>query len=230
MSEEFFVAVREGKLDRVIRMLEFDVDLVHEKDERGVSPVLLACYHGHHEVAEALVARKVLLTIFEAVATGRLTQIIRLLAREPDLITAYSADGFQPLGLAAFFGQLEVADYLIRAGAPINAASKNEMKAMPLHSAVAGDHFQIVSLLLENGADPNVIQNHKLTPLHLAAYNGNVPMIQLLLFNGADLSVTDDEGRKPLDIAVDRGFTSAVQLLKAGVTKRFRKQQQQPKE
>src|SRR5439155_4037813 len=53
---------------------------------------------------------------------------------------AWAEDGFQPLGLASFFGHVDTARVLVEGGADVNSASRNDFKVMPLHSAcAAGD-------------------------------------------------------------------------------------------
>ena len=155
--EEFFTAVKEGRQEVVERLLRATPSLIHEK-ENGLSPILVAAYNHQPKLANFLTEKAVLLNIFEAAATGKMNHIIRILARDPQLVNDYSEDGYQPLGLACFFGHLETAQYLISAGARVNTSSENKMKAAPLHSATAGRHIKLVKLLIEQGADPNARQ------------------------------------------------------------------------
>ncbi len=219
----FLEAIQKGDVKKVQRFLEGDPDLAHETDEHGLSPILIAAYHHKPEAAEIIANHAALLDIFEASALGKTAHIIRILAREPQLVDAYSVDGFQPLGLAAFFGHKETADYLIGAGAPVNASSYNPLKVTPLHSAVAGNHLSVAELLMKCGADPNLRQSGGFTPLHAAAQNGNVDLLRMLLINGADLRIQNDEGKTALDMAKEAGHTDAVEYLKLEITKRFRK-------
>lgn len=221
MTAEFFTAIKNGNQDEVQRLLRVTPNLIREK-ENGVSPVLLAVYHGHPEVAELLAEKTVTLTIFEAAATGKRMQIARILAREPGLVNAYSEDGYQPLGLACFFGHQEAVEYLIKAGARVNSPSKNKMKVTPLHSATAGGHTAIVKLLLKHEADPNARENGGFMPLHAAAQNGDVASIRALLFEGADANAKTTEGKTALDYALESGKTEAMEVLKEGITKKFR--------
>lgn len=221
MSEEFFNAIRAGKREEVERLLLLDGSLIHTKNH-GLSPVLVAAYCLEAQLAEFLADKTVALSIFEAAATGRTTHLIRLLARNPELVNSFADDGFQPLGLACFFGHAEAAEYLIKAGAHLSTASNNELMVTPLQSAVAGGHLPIVKMLLKNGAQPNVRERNGFTPLHAAAQNGNVEAIQALILHGADQHVQANNGKRPVDLAEEQGHTRAAEILKREITKRFR--------
>ena len=222
MSTEFFDAIKQGDKEEVERRLNLDPGLIHIK-ENGLSPILVAAYHQKPEIASFLADKTVAINIFEAAATGKINNIIRLLARNPQLVNAWSEDGFQPLGLACFFGHLDSAEYLVKAGAPVNAQSRNGLKAAPIQSAAAGGHRKIVKMLLEHNADPNIREQGGYTPLHAAAQNGDEEMIRILLYGGADLTVKNNDGKTPLDLALEAGHEKASLLLGEGITKRFKK-------
>jgi ankyrin repeat protein len=225
MSLSFFDAIRQGNRYEVERQLIVDPSLVHVQ-ENGLSPILIAAYHGQRELASFLADKTVVLSIFEAAATGKINHVIRLLARDPELVNTYAEDGFQPLGLASFFGHFDTAEYLARAGALLNSPSRNELKATPLHSAAAGGHTRIVKMLLDLGADPNVREQGGFTPLHAAAQNGDVDTIRALLLGGADLTLKADDGKIAQDLAMEAGHELASALLGEGVTKRFKRREE----
>jgi uncharacterized protein len=221
MSEPFFHAIKQGEREEVERQLAADPSLIHAREE-GLSPILVAAYYGQREIASFLADKTVALTIFEAAATGKINNILRLLARDPQLVNAYAKDGFQALGLACYFGHLDVADYLIKAGAPVNAPSRNELSAAPIQSAAAAGHVKIVDLLLKNGADPNIREAGGYTPLHAAAQNGDTGVIRTLLYGGADLDIKSNDGKVPLDLALEASHKEAIKVLQEGITKRFK--------
>jgi ankyrin repeat protein len=220
MSKEFFDSIKQGNLEEVERRLLQDPVLIHAK-ENGLSPILVAAYHHEPAIASFLADKTVAITIFEAAATGKINNVIRLLAREPNLVNAFSDDGFQPLGLACFFGHYDVAEYLVKAGAGINSRTNNGLKAAPIQSAAAGRHRKIVKMLLENGADPNIREQGGYTSLHAAAENGDEETIRTLLFGGADLTLKSSDGKTALDLAIAAGHEKATLLLGEGITKRF---------
>jgi uncharacterized protein len=138
-----------------------------------------------------------------------------LLDASPELVNAVAGDGFQPLGLAAFFGQDEVVRLLLMRGAAVDSPSHNLMRVMPLHSAAANRHLEICRMLLENGAPVNATQADDFTPLHEAAQNGQLEMVRLLLDYGAEVNVRKTDSLTPLTLAVQYGHVEVVELLKA---------------
>ncbi|HSL43015.1 MAG TPA: ankyrin repeat domain-containing protein [Anaerolineales bacterium] len=221
MDINFIDAIKQGNREEVERQLTANPSLIHIK-ENGLSPIMIAAYHGQREIASFLADKTVAITIFEAAATGKINNILRMLARDPQLVNTYAEDGFQALGLASFFGYYDVVEYLLKAGAPVNSTSRNTLRAAPIQSAAAAGHERIVDLLLKHGADPNIREQGGYTPLHAAAQNGDEDMIRTLLYGGADLLAESDDGKTPLDLARESGHTEAANLLEEGITKRFK--------
>ena len=222
MSANFFKAIQGGDGETVKRMLNETPDLILAKSDQNLSALMTALYFHEFEIADFILDRMVALTVFEAAASGKLVHLISNLARKPELVNAYSEDGFQPLGLAAYFGRIEIVKYLLKAGAEVNSPSRNSLGVTPLQSAVAGRHLEITSLLLEAGASPNVCERGGYTPLHTAVMNGDMDIVRKLIFNGANVDAASEKDEKPLDMALESGHDEIANLLKAGITRRFR--------
>jgi ankyrin repeat protein len=132
---------------------------------------------------------------------GGLGRARELIQRDAELVNVHAPDGFQPLGLASFFGHWGIVELLLLNGADVNSPSDNEMRVMPLHSAVAHRHLEIARLLIAQGADVNAPQQSGFTPLQGAVRNGHIEMIELLLEHGADPDLQGAGGRTPGDEA-----------------------------
>ena len=160
-----------------------------------MSELLQAVYRGDQARADELLAADPKLDVFEAAAVGRVDRLRELLDEDPGLANAWAEDGFQPLGLASFFGHVEAARLLVERGAEVNSASRNDMKVMPLHSAAAtGDseaRYELAKLLLEHGADLNALQQDKFTPLMEADQLGDDRLRELLIQHGAETPPDD---------------------------------------
>ena len=69
-----------------------------------------------------------------------------------------------------------------------------------LHHACENQHNEIVKLLLDNGANPNIGDRpFHLTPLHWASEYEDEDMIRLLIYNGANPELKDIHGDKPIN-------------------------------
>ena len=207
-------AIKTGDVAEVRGIVQAQPRLVDERPQHAPSLPLLAVYHGHQAIAKLLVEQGARVSIFEAAAMGLLEDARALLDGDPELVNAYNGDGFQPLGLASFFGHPPVARLLLDRGAEVNSASRNAQRVMPLHSAVAAASPEIVSLLLSVGAEVNAVQQGGYTPLHEAAHKGHLEILEMLLQAGARPALATEDGSTPLDLATRAGNESAAQLLR----------------
>ncbi len=212
--QEVFEAIQENDVARLKELLAKEPSLAGAKDENGVSALMKARYHFRMEMVEALVAAKPELDIFEAAAMGKRERAKELVRAQPELMRAWSPDGFTALHLAAFFGQPEMVALLLEHGAVVNMTAHNPMKVMPLHSAAAARNLKSVELLLEHGAEVNAQQQGGWTALHAAAHHGDVAMAKMLLARGADPKDTNGEGKTALDLAVADGHEEVARLLR----------------
>jgi ankyrin repeat protein len=128
------------------------------------------------EIYEHLVHRGVNIDLGMACATGNLARVRELLDDDPSLVDRPSDYG----------------GYYTGCGAPIK-------------NAAAGGHLEIVQLLLERGADPN-LPEEGIAPdghaLHSAVVNGHIEIVRLLLEHGAHPNVEIESSADTLSAAL----------------------------
>ncbi|OGT84049.1 MAG: hypothetical protein A3H91_04175 [Gammaproteobacteria bacterium RIFCSPLOWO2_02_FULL_61_13] len=112
---------------------------------------------------------------------------------------------------------------LIQSGLDVNTrGDKNETALMRVCSVYdgSGDYSSveaIVRLLLDAGAQVNVVDQYQISPLQSAAGTGNVKAVRVLLKDGADPNLAATSRRGALFEAAVRGHADVIQaLLQAG--------------
>jgi len=212
-QSDVIAAAQSGDIDKLRAMLQGDPSLASARDASGVSALMHAFYRGQQAAADLLLATKSDLDIFEATAADKADKVSQILKDDPNAAKSWSADGFTALHFAAFFNRPEIARALVRHGADVAAVAKNPMQVMPLHSAAAAHSGEIVRLLVENGAPPNVPQEGGWLPLHEAAQIGDKEMVKVLLEYGADPQLRSNDGRTAAEMAKAKGHEEILKLL-----------------
>lgn len=216
-ADELLAAIDGGDEAAVAAGLAGDPGLAASRDGDGVSATMHALYRGRVAIAERVAAALPELDVFEAAALGRAARVRELVAADPALARAHSADGFTALHYPAFFGEGDAPGAtraLLDAGADVNARSANDFSVLPIHSAVAGNHADVAALLIAAGADVNARQRHGWTPLHGAAQNGATDTVERLLAAGADVAATNDDGVSAADLAAKAGHEALAARLR----------------
>ncbi len=211
-EQEFLDAIKKGNAARVGELLKQNPALIKASTKNGTTAVLLAVYARHPEIAESLLATGLEPSIFEAAATGRVERVRQLVKQNPELVKAYSPDGWTALHLN--FGNLEIVKVLLDSGADINAVSKNKLSATPLQGAAAMQNLELGRLLVQRGANVNCRGEEGGTPLHEVAGNGQIEFAKLLLDRGANVNAKDDGGKTPLTIALEYKQAEMAKLLR----------------
>jgi ankyrin repeat protein len=158
---------------------------------------------------------------FDTVRTSRASTHEQV---SPPVLVAAVAPG-DALRAAVRAGMLAEMVRLVITGTDVNA--RDALGMTPLFYAVTVDSLEIVSFLLEHGADANarlVLWAEEQTGvrtlvgqtvLHAAVSHGNAQTVELLLSAHADPEALDANGNTPLDHAVSGGREEIVRLLLA---------------
>ena len=90
---------------------------------------------------------------------------------------------------------------------------ESKYKARKRAKAVKRNRIDVVSLLIQEGADVNKQSQLNETALMEAAYYGNAKIVNLLIDNGADVDMQDKYGYTALMVAAVEGNAKIVTLL-----------------
>ena len=120
-----------------------------------------------------------------------------------------------PLYYAALCGFRGLVEHLIAADSR-DVNSWGGSHSTPLHAASFKRYLEVVSLLLENGADPDSRDHLVRAPLHTVSQGGHavsLEIVRLLVNSGANVDGTDYQGWTPLHTAARFGHRHIAELL-----------------
>lgn len=127
-------------------------------------------------------------------------------------VNAEDPEGHTALIFAAFYGHSEILMDLLTAGAVVD--SRDMMGRTALMYASTGPFPEAVKILLDKGADPNVVDSDEhFTALMHAAAEGHLEVVKVLMSHGADHTLKDIDGDDAAFFAQQAGHTLVVNYL-----------------
>lgn len=199
--------------------LEAGVDVNHPEND-GWTPLMFATNSGDRDMVDLLLkhgADPVHLSV-----QGISAFSIAMAANKTDIIHAMNTSLTQKARYEEDLHEMHEADfgdhsygaghsYAYGTDAGVTASGNGLLQA-----AHAGDS-SYVRQLLDEGADPEVVDELGWRPMTFAAAAGNVPVITELVLSGASVNLAENDGWTPLHFAAATGSEEAIiALLEAG--------------
>ncbi len=123
---------------------------------------------------------------------------------------------YYPIHLAAEAGNLAAVQRMLERGDSPNASMDESGDTKPLHIAILTNRPDMVSLLLQHGADAearNWVYEPNSTPLTMAMALGRTEIMRALLAGGADPNACNDKGEHPLCLAISLNNQEVLDTL-----------------
>ncbi|XP_069682855.1 serine/threonine-protein phosphatase 6 regulatory ankyrin repeat subunit B-like [Periplaneta americana] len=118
-----------------------------------------------------------------AVLKRKCYSVANLLLRSGTYVNMFNTTGFTLLGEAVLHATLDndlrVIEYLIKNGAVINVGDTIG-KRTPLHLTAISNNVNVAKFLLENGADPTILNRERQLPRTTALLHSNFEVVDLL--------------------------------------------------
>ena len=180
---------------------------VNGRDETGTTPLMWASIRGH-------------------------TQVVKLLLKCKDIqVDLVDNDGYQAMHRSADKSYPDITQLLLTHGVSVNVQSEPGFPwsgCTPLYLACeclrgetdktpgspTRDFTRCVQVLLDKGANVNLVSSEGWPPLHaVCRYGNNTDIVKLLISHGADVNKQTNDGDTPLILSCQVGFVSVVEIL-----------------
>ncbi|KAF3925243.1 Ankyrin-1 [Dactylellina cionopaga] len=154
-------------------------------------------------------------TALSCASEGGYEPIVRILLGDGANANSKDKDKCTPLWFAATNGHEACVRLLLDSKADLHCGDEKNHDT-PLHKAAMNGDINIASLLLDHGAEVDILNLSKIPPLSHAAENGDVEMVNLLLSRSAQTECEKSyQGRKTLGRAAANGHLAVVVVLLA---------------
>ncbi|GAA5100765.1 ankyrin repeat domain-containing protein [Chryseobacterium ginsengisoli] len=150
-------------------------------------------------------------SIFDVARNGTVSEVKELMKQNPDIINQNNENGFSPLILACYRGNVEVAKFLMDNVKNVNSGSA---QGSALTASVFKNNKELTHKLLANGADANLADSNGVTPLIYAVQLQDKDLVKMLLENKANKNLSDKQGKTAFEYAIFSKNQEIINLLK----------------
>lgn len=215
-------AARSGQAT-LVRLLAAHGAEINQRNVHGASPLYVAVERNRTAAAQALIelgadvnlpGNSNVPPVSAAAYNGNLELVDLLMARHADA-SVTDLTGKSPVLYAAAAGHGAVVAKLLQTGIDVNARYGHRLNVLMwaaghANDVLPGDGVRLVSMLLDQGAAVDAVDDRGRTALMIAAGAGHDDIVQRLLAGGADPGRRDGEGKTAADLAETDALRGAL--------------------
>ncbi|RDL33311.1 uncharacterized protein BP5553_08750 [Venustampulla echinocandica] len=151
----------------------------------------------------------------DEVAYEHSLSIAHALLKHPNIsVNLEDSIGYTALSLAAYYDLESVVNKLLSFSNIAIDVTEKEGGRSALILAAERNHVNVLTSLLDGGADPNLKDTRGGTAILRAAEEGHMEALQILIDLKADLTFTDEDSRTVVHVASEGGHIDVLELLK----------------
>ncbi|XP_068228966.1 serine/threonine-protein kinase TNNI3K-like isoform X1 [Palaemon carinicauda] len=136
---------------------------------------------------------------------------VRLLLRKGADPSIISKQGFSPLHLASYKGDVDLVRLFLDKCNHLDHTGAGSLTA--LHISCLAGHLEVTQALAQRGANIEARDAVSFSPLHIACLFGNESVVEYLLSRGVDVNISGSVGDRPLHLAATWGYYRIMQML-----------------
>ncbi len=151
-QKDIFTIARSGTVEEVKEIMKSNPSVINELNDRGFTPLILACYKNNNDVAKFLIDSVEDLDVTTEMGTALMATVVK--------------------------GNVEIGTYLLEKKANPNLTDSNGVTA--LMYAVQFKNEDLVKALLKHNADKTILDKNGKTAFEYAVFSENKEIINLL--------------------------------------------------
>ena len=217
------VASEEGQLDAAVHLIRKWEAEVNLKNEDGLTALMIASLSGQCAIVKLLLENKADVNqqningwsaLMLACREGHL-KIVEMLVEYGTNIDLHNDKGWSALMVACENSQLQIVELLLKERAILKLKKEDMDNDMGFSLKIASQqgNFEVVKLLIDEGADVNFQNAKGWSSLMIASKEGHLEVVKLLLENSAKVNLQNDKGWSALMTACEMGHITVVKLL-----------------
>lgn len=149
--------------------------------------------------------------IFDACRQGDLDVIERLYNINPNIVNAEEDNGYSALVLSCYYGHEDIVNFLVD---KVKSLNNKTSYGSPLMAAAVKGYDNIVEILLNHDANPDITDNQGVTAAHYAVLFKNYKIVEKLVNAKADFNIKNNVNKSAMDYAISHNDEKLNKILK----------------